>query len=1364
MQQADPYLTALDRLQSGKRPTPPPVATTEGPDEFLEALDRLQSAGPPPSDSRSAFARAYDWLFTAPEAVTSAARSMANRIDEPSEGRSRVGAMVRGGIAGALEGAAGLLTPGDAALTVTGTRAAKPLLRAARVAPEAMRAVQQAANVATVARGGERMMTAESPSDALAGIAQVSLGTGATAANRRVTPKPPARQPVGELPPAPFVSTPDGVVLPPGASLPEDVDPYLRALDALKQGKDPSFVRGVPAQVARREIRGLLPPHREAIALPPPPDASGVKAVPAAVVDRERVSGRVRQFTSDPEIAESVAPPERVPARRTLDADEAAHLARLKDDARARGFTGSDEELDAIYFDKREQAHDLTRELGENDETSILSAVAELGGISMTTESQGGRLWGTKGELKQLFESMDYGTDATGHNRRTGAPRATRYYQQGGLRGVGPIVTQLKGGKSLDGMAEALRERGFDVEGPNDLLDKIESALVRFRADSSPKLASTLEGALDVRVGGGWFREPEDQGFDAFSAAFDEIVARGDESGFARTDVLTPLATSAAGAATGGALIEDDDPYWKRAAKIIGGAAVGGALPIMFKGRGGRLPEARATVLPMAESARVPRVGATGKPMADPLAGVETFLDKFSNPLVRDGIKERLIANGGFAEQRRQSIDAGQVGRLAAGVRVDVSKALPRGSAASAEVIAAYARGLRQSQERIADLAAKVNNGTATDADVLALEIARADSDVILKSLMGLRGEAGRALGVFRSLSGMFDTGNVEIVRGAAQQLRDDAAKFAREFAELPNDSRVRYEWLKKQGQSTNWDKFRSYWYANLLSGVKTHERNILGNVFNAVGNLAAHPVSAGVDVMRHVATGAPRQVFFSELPHGVMGAFAGMERGLSDAIFTLRHGITPHALSKGLQSAEVGKFDLPRVEFAGGAANPFNAPGRVLDAADVFFRSVARHAEMYEAAYAAARSEGLSGDALKRRMEHLLTGSSPEAVALREQAEHVAARAVFQEKGGPITSFLAQGYKVPIVGQAMTFTIPFLRTPGNILRQGLEASPVGFAMREARRGGRAGALAQGKATAGSFAAATLAWLASTGQISGNGPKDPKERAALMESGWRPNSIRIGDQWVSYQLFQPVSVQAAIFANAYEAWRDGGGDEQSAVDLAGQTLTRALNSFTEQSFLSGLSDLQQAINDPERFGSRWLGRTAQGLSPFAGMQRTIQQGMDPVVRKPDTALEHFKSATPGLSTSVPARLDRFGEDIIREGGPVRRMADPFNTSSVKRDLLSEELERIGVSVPQLSTRMKLPGGRVLTEDEEQRVKQEQGRLMRAAIAEALQHPNYHRWPDDVKQKEVESAISRARAEVARRVRQDVIRGRGVFAK
>ena len=512
--------------------------------------------------------------------------------------------------------------------------------------------------------------------------------------------------------------------------------------------------------------------------------------------------------------------------------------------------------------------------------------------------------------------------------------------------------------------------------------------------------------------------------FDAFSRIFDDVepgaVGRGrepGEEGFITSQLATHLGGGAAGAAAGAASGEDTEDRIKRG--LLFGVA-GAAAPALLRGRGAparftNTPRVVGGVPPGVRpplEAVPPRSGRSGEPIADPMRGMEPFFAKFTNPLLRDGIGRLVADNNGYAVQRRGTIDNAHLSRFAEDVRVNVSKSLPKGTALNAESITAYARALQETQRKVNDLAAVVNSGRATDADLLALQAARAEADVVGRSLLGARSEAGRALAAFNFYRGILDTGDVTLIRDAlkAPGLREEAEKLAKGLAAQPNDPIARYRWLQQQGASSLMDKVRGYYYANILSGVKTHERNIAGNLANVVTNLAVHPFAAGVDALKSATRGTPRTVRLDELPSQAVGAVAGLERGIQDFAFTMRHGVSPDSLSRSLQAGELGKLDVPRVEFKGGAANPFNLPGRLLDAADTLFRSVSRNQELYGLAHTQAKREGLTGQRFLDRVAELRSGLTPDAAPLRQQADTFATRAVFQEKPGTFAGGLQLG------------------------------------------------------------------------------------------------------------------------------------------------------------------------------------------------------------------------------------------------------------------------------------------------------------------------------------------------------------------
>ncbi len=94
----------------------------------------------------------------------------------------------------------------------------------------------------------------------------------------------------------------------------------------------------------------------------------------------------------------------------------------------------------------------------------------------------------------------------------------------------------------------------------------------------------------------------------------------------------------------------------------------------------------------------------------------------------------------------------------------------------------------------------------------------------------------------------------------------------------------------------------------------------------------------------------------------------------------------------------------------------------------------------------------------------------------------------------------------------------------------------------------------------------------------------------------------------------------------------------------------------------------------------WAGKQAHGFLPFAGAQRSLTAAVDPTIRDPKGIGETVKAGVPGLSPSLPPRLERFGQEVTRPGGAIRRVADPFNVSAVNDDPVVAELGRLGVSM------------------------------------------------------------------------------------
>lgn len=598
----------------------------------------------------------------------------------------------------------------------------------------------------------------------------------------------------------------------------------------------------------------------------------------------------------------------------------------------------------------------------------------------------------------------------------------------------------------------------------------------------------------------------------------------------------------------------------------------------------------------------------------------------------------------------------------------------------------------------------------------------------------------------------MLDTADEVLIRKAitAPNFDGNTKRLAELVAAAGDDPLEQLKVLRQTTQGTRFQMAQAAYYNSLLSGVKTHLRNFIGNSFNLAANLLTPVVAGPIDLAVSKATGRARSVYAGEVLPEIVGVLGGLRQAMKDAVFTMRHGFTPGAVGR----ASAGKFDAPRVELPGGAWT--NWPGRALEAGDVLFRSLARNAELHAGAYALARSEGKRGSALTKRMAELIGGTGDQAAALHEAAETFAARAVFQEDSGPIVRrllALKSDPSIPVPFRAaMTFVAPFVRTPSNILRQGAEFGPLGFAMRAGRQSGRAGAQAQGRAALGTVALAPLAYLAATGRLSGAGPSNQGERAALMEKGWRPNSVKVGETWVSYNLFQPMSVALAAIGNAWERFSDSDHSDAAAEESFAAAVSGVGASFLDQSFLAGLSTLLNAIDSPDRYGKGLVRSMSQSLTPGSGILRNVTQAVDPVVRKPEGAVEAVKSIIPGLSQTVPPRLDRFGQPVERPGGPIRR---GFTVPELSEEVSKPEaalLERLGLTPQVPRGDLVLDGARVeLTREQSQVLREARGKARAAVLRRfASLGSRFSRQPVEAQRAAVERELTKAARTVTQR--------------
>lgn len=292
----------------------------------------------------------------------------------------------------------------------------------------------------------------------------------------------------------------------------------------------------------------------------------------------------------------------------------------------------------------------------------------------------------------------------------------------------------------------------------------------------------------------------------------------------------------------------------------------------------------------------------------------------------------------------------------------------------------------------------------------------------------------------------------------------------------------------------------------------------------------------------------------------------------------------------------------------------------------------------------------------------------------LHQQALSAALRQGFQEPLGPV------GEAMMAVRDGLTATIPhtnfevpfgrlivpFLRTPINLLKQAATNSPVGALMREPMQIIAGGASPErdiliAKMGLGSAVSLAVADLALNNYVTGKGPSDPANNRAWRAAGNRPYSLQIpGMRAVQINQVDPAGIIFGAIADTFNILKFSEDDDMDTGTLVASLVFGVGNAMLSKSYMQGLSDFFEGMNDPQREGSRWLERLGGTVVP-SGVARLAR------------ATDEWERAHYGFLDSLEARLP-----WVREGLPPQRTlwGEPVPVDKAYLPLLSSQLANI----------------------------------------------------------------------------------------
>lgn len=575
------------------------------------------------------------------------------------------------------------------------------------------------------------------------------------------------------------------------------------------------------------------------------------------------------------------------------------------------------------------------------------------------------------------------------------------------------------------------------------------------------------------------------------------------------------------------------------------------------------------------------------------------------------------------------------------------------------------------------------------------LELSAELSDVLTR--------AGQVVQSARLLKQMTGVGRLVALQRTVQTLNADLAKrfgdkapviqidenVAQIMAESQTEEEIERAYretvqdIADQVPATFLDKWNAWRYFAMLANPRTHIRNIVGNTIFIPAVRTKDVIATGIERMAQLGN--------SEVERTKVAAVKKEYREFAKNDANSKE---VKALLKGQKYDERSQLYEMRRTFKNNALEfltSFN--GNLLEAEDLLFKN--RH-------YIHAL-----GSFLQARKADLNNVSESLLFEARSYAVKEAQKATFNDESAianylkSITRIKGSDTKALKVAKiAIDGVIPFKRTPVNIIRRGIEYSPIGLGkaltagLYDVKKGKIsisefADGLAAGLTGTGIFAIGLL--LSGLGYVNGGFGDDDEDKFKKL-NGEQEYSVRVFGKSYTIDWAAPACIPFFIGVETANSFKDGDGVKLS--DFTG-ALWNSLEPVTNLSMLSGIQNTISAAkysSASETLASIGediaLSYAMQGIPSLAG---SISRTIDPTQRSWYTdknssiskfgqeAINNIESKIPGVSYFQAPSIDQWGR-IKKRGKLAERLTENFLSpgyySDIEYDDVNSELKRI----------------------------------------------------------------------------------------
>ena len=476
----------------------------------------------------------------------------------------------------------------------------------------------------------------------------------------------------------------------------------------------------------------------------------------------------------------------------------------------------------------------------------------------------------------------------------------------------------------------------------------------------------------------------------------------------------------------------------------------------------------------------------------------------------------------------------------------------------------------------------------------------------------------------------------------------------------------------------------------NMLCNFKTLvSRNAGGNlIFSAPEAVRENVIAAPIDWAVSKATGA-RTTYFD--PVGKSAAWgSGLKKGATEMMSDIKNGV--HTARSGDTASVFAQKKVFGDKGIGKIGNAYNdVTGSLLELGDRPF---------YEAAYA-SKMRDLERARTQGKLPAEFSGKNFDVYA-PVVAKRAAEEAVFQNNGMVAQGFSGLKTAIGKISKGTTgssfmeqASLPFTKTPGNLVERAIEYSPFGAVKNAAQTVGeiRSGTFNQqrfvneaSRNLIGSGLFALGGNLLDKGYITGSISDDKDEREMQKNAGMQDYSFHIGDKYVSYAWIPVIGPALAGAADFYQNLN--GKDAENVMSaIADSAKAYVQSAMFEQSSLSSLKDMfSNQTSTADGIVNTAVGAASQAIPSIV---RHAVYAADPYERQTyvsgdsvQSALNGMKASLPFLRGKLPIKVDEQGNDkLASQGrGTAYRIAEnmlfPTRITQDARNAVRDELSRL----------------------------------------------------------------------------------------